>query len=159
MRASTCCAHALIAVAVLGLANQAQGQETAFGDADDNQTAVDEDPCVANLYTENCTGSCTMAGTCNNKGRCRGNTGLCECFAGSSGAHCETTETADGGGADPCVKDKYTEGCTAQCSMAITCNNEGRCLGDGSCLCFEGFSGAHCDKKDDVGDPCVKNMY
>ncbi|KAJ1472365.1 hypothetical protein T484DRAFT_2025711, partial [Baffinella frigidus] len=159
MRASTRFAYALIAIAVLGLATQAQGQETAFGDADENQTAVDEnqtavdeDPCVANLYTENCTGNCTMAGTCNNQGRCMGD-GSCHCFPGFSGAHCETRD----GGGDPCVKDRYSESCTETCTMGGTCSRHGRCMGDGSCECFPGFSGESCEPEGGGGDPCVKN--
>ncbi|KAJ1486083.1 hypothetical protein T484DRAFT_1791207 [Baffinella frigidus] len=39
--------------------------------------------------------------------------------------------------------------------MVGTCNDEGRCRGDGSCSCFDGFFGAHCDKA--LGYPCVKD--
>ncbi|KAJ1491716.1 hypothetical protein T484DRAFT_1773829 [Baffinella frigidus] len=162
MRTSTRCACALIAIVVLGLATQAKGQET---EVDENQTAADEIPCTKDVYTENCTDTCTMAGTCNNQGRCRGQTGLCECFEGWSGADCNTTDgDGDAPRADPCVKDMYAAGCTAECSMAGTCNNHGRCMGDGSCLCFAGFSGADCNTgEDNTGDasaaPCVKDMY
>ncbi|KAJ1467567.1 hypothetical protein T484DRAFT_2027404, partial [Baffinella frigidus] len=37
--------------------------------------------------------------------------------------------------------------------MAGTCNNEGRCRGDGSCNCFHGFVGAKCDTRGGGGDP------
>jgi hypothetical protein len=54
----------------------------------------------------------------------------------------------------------YAEGCTAQCTFA-DCNTHGRCLGDGSCECFGGWSGDHCLTRDGDGgvDPCVKDQY
>ncbi|KAJ1474761.1 hypothetical protein T484DRAFT_1830995 [Baffinella frigidus] len=147
MRASTRSACALIAIVVLGLATQAKGQDIA--DAE-NRAAVDEHPCSKDLHTEACSDSCTMQDTCNRHGRCRGNTGLCECFAGWSGAGCDI--------ADPCVQDVYAQGCTAECSMEDTCNNHGRCLGDGSCACFPGFSGTNCNTGGGGDDPCGKDM-
>ncbi|KAJ1467178.1 hypothetical protein T484DRAFT_1859639 [Baffinella frigidus] len=52
-----------------------------------------------------------------------------------------------------CMGDGYGEGCAAPCSMAGTCNNEGRCRSDGSCDCFHGFVGAKCDTRGGGGDP------
>ena len=143
MGASMRCACVLVIIVLLGLATQAKSEET----------AVDEDPCVADMYAENCTDSCTM-GTCNYHGRCQGRTGMCACFAGWSGADCNTPD-----GGDPCVKDTYAVGCTVECSMQDDCTNQGRCLGDGSCLCFSGWSGEDCNTTDGGLDPCVKDMY
>ncbi|KAJ1467563.1 hypothetical protein T484DRAFT_1858389, partial [Baffinella frigidus] len=125
-----------------------------------NCTAIDEtgdgvgDPCVKNRYAEGCTETCTMEGTCSRHGRCLGD-GSCECFPGFSGESCEP----EGGGGDPCVKNRYAEGCTETCTMEGTCSRHGRCLGDGSCECFPGFSGESCEPEGGGGDPCVKNRY
>ena len=97
---------------------------------------------------------CSIDFTCSRHGRCLGD-GSCQCLTGWSGADCNT---ADGGG-DPCAKDMYAEGCTAECSIDSTCSRHGRCLGGGSCQCLDGWSGADCNRTDGEGDPCAKDMY
>jgi len=143
MGASTRCARALIVIVLLGLATQAKGQSI------DLEEDVTVDPCMADMYKENCADSCTMEDTCNYHGRCGGITGMCQCFGGWSGAGCNIP--------DPCVKDMYAEGCTNECSMEDDCTNQGRCLGDGSCMCFAGWEGPSCNTV--VTDPCITDMY
>ncbi|KAJ1474285.1 hypothetical protein T484DRAFT_3276329, partial [Baffinella frigidus] len=113
------------------------------------------DPCVKNMYAEGCSTACTSEGTCNNHGRCMGD-GACECYAGWSGEHCDRAH----GGGEPCRMNIYGE-CDLVCTMEGTCSNHGRCTGDGSCECYAGWGGEHCDRADSDGGskPCVTNLY
>ena len=43
-----------------------------------------------------------------------------------------------------CAMDRYADGCDEECTMEVTCSDNGRCIGDGSCDCFPGWSGDDC---------------
>eukprot|EP00961_Rhodomonas_salina_P254396 3437605-Rhodomonas_salina.1 len=50
------------------------------------------------------------------------------------------------GGLCLCTEDTYTPSCILTCFAPITCNANGRCLGEaGMCKCFDGWSGSNCD--------------
>ena len=43
-----------------------------------------------------------------------------------------------------CAMDPHADGCDEECTMEVTCSDNGRCIGDGSCDCFPGWSGDDC---------------
>eukprot|EP00961_Rhodomonas_salina_P027635 373408-Rhodomonas_salina.1 len=50
------------------------------------------------------------------------------------------------GGLCLCTEDTYTPSCILTCFAPITCNANGRCLGEtGICKCFDGWSGSNCN--------------
>ena len=96
--------------------------------------------CDEGLFGDDCFLDCTMASTCSNNGRCMGD-GSCMCFPGFSGVDCSD----DVGAAEAICEDGVSSvGCKQQCTMASTCSNNGRCMGDGSCLCFDSWDGHNC---------------
>jgi hypothetical protein len=82
--------------------------------------------------------------TCSGNGRCRGKDGTCICDYGWTGAHC-SIPTCPGVNCHACKEDTYSGGCDKQCNFITTCSGNGRCRGkDGTCICDDGWTGAHC---------------
>ena len=94
------------------------------------------------MYAKGCTAKCSMVTSCNRHGRCLGN-GSCKCFPRWSGQDCSIFVPPE-----PCVKNMYNGECTAECSIEGTCNAHGRCLGNGACKCWDGWSGDDCSVAD-----------
>jgi hypothetical protein len=56
------------------------------------------------------------------------------CLDGFSGVNCHACEEAT-----------YSSECTKECVAIFHCSDNGRCRGkDGTCICFEGWTGANC---------------
>ena len=100
------------------------------------------DPCVQNAFGAGCAAQCDMFETCNGNGRCRGDTGACECYPGWTGPECDTpNECPD---CSPCSQDRNSLDCV-ECNMFTTCNGHGRCRGGtGDCICYDGWGGPDC---------------
>ena len=45
---------------------------------------------------------------------------------------------------DPCAIDQFAADCDENCTTKVSCSNNGRCIGDGSCECYPGWSGEDC---------------
>ena len=59
---------------------------------------------------------------------------------------CVCVEEFNGESCELCKSDHYTGKCGINCDELINCSAHGRCSGqDGSCLCFEGWSGPYCN--------------
>jgi hypothetical protein len=42
---------------------------------------------------------------------------------------------------DPCEMDQFAADCDENCTTKVSCSNNGRCIGDGTCECHPGWSG------------------
>jgi hypothetical protein len=71
---------------------------------------------------------------CSGQGRCSLSTTLCEC----------TITTVGGASCDVCRPGFTSEACSFSCHRNTTCNNRGRCTGDGQCECDPGYTGVAC---------------
>ena len=119
-----------------------------------------------NGYTEpNCTARFCELSSCNGRGSCAANSGLCTCNANYTGSNCETPVCSGGCGIGLCtspevctcpltaIGEKCSDCATgwygAACNKACpACGARGTCnggiSGTGTCSCKEGWSGSLC---------------
>ena len=94
-------------------------------------------------------GSVSMYGSGSGSGSGSASSGDGECPDGFTGPNCE-----------PCVRDVYTGECETPCTIEDTCSGHGRCRGwDGTCICYEGWSGAHCSEYTGISGLGSGSMY
>jgi hypothetical protein len=131
--------------------------------------------CEEDTYSGGCDKQCDEHTTCSGNGRCRGSDGTCICDEGWTGAVCsiptsvttppQSTGCPDGFsgvGCQTCEGDTSSDGLHVgdkQCDEHTTCSGNGRCRGsDGTCICDEGWTGAHCADPDEPSQQCSEGF-
>uniref|UniRef100_A0A7S1XM25 EGF-like domain-containing protein n=1 Tax=Phaeomonas parva TaxID=124430 RepID=A0A7S1XM25_9STRA len=95
---------------------------------------------------------------CSNHGKCDFNSGTCHCFSTTDATYEQKWASSDGYGATgtlgECGWEKTTAvGCPityvdeSSGRIYSVCNNQGDCLGDNTCNCFDPFFGADCSMR------------
>ena len=98
--------------------------------------------CADAFTSAGCREDCDAETLCNKNGRCRGLDGSCVCDEGWTGKHCNISAATR----SACPSGTAGTGCREDCDAETLCNNNGRCRGlDGSCVCFEGWTGKYCN--------------
>ena len=113
-------------------------------------TGLECESCQNGMFAPSCQGPCTMLGSCSGNGRC-GPRGECICYDGWTGDRCDVRQCEEQFGSvacETCEENAFSTTCDAGCSLLGSCSGNGRCLPSGECECYEGFTGASCDRRE-----------